>query len=74
VNPWQFTESFAIRSGSSKIVGTISGSGPKKDGPGCDGIGPVVLRYATTGGHKHKGKAEITTIQQGDFNETLLRL
>ena len=68
---WYFDESFTIKSGSSRISGTISGSG-KKGVASCPTFGPHVLHYATTSGHK--GKAQITIIQPSGFNETLLRL
>lgn len=71
--PWVFSESFTIKSGNTKISETISGSG-KKNGSYCSTFGPNVMRYATTSGRNHKGKAHITIIQQGDFSETLLGL
>lgn len=69
--PWSFDESFTIKSGKTKILGTISGSGHGGGFIRCHTLGNVLLHYATTGKHKHKGKVQITTIQQSDFSETL---
>jgi hypothetical protein len=69
--PWSFAESFTIKSGKTKIVGTISASGQGGGFIHCHTLGNILLHYATTSKPKHKGKVQITSIQQGDFNEAL---
>ena len=68
---WYFSESFAIRSGTSKISGTISGGGNRNGPVGCDKFGSARLRYTSNHG---SGDAQITIIQRGDFSETLHNL
>ena len=68
VQSWFFSESFAIRSGTSTITGTISGAGHRRRPFGCHTFGPARLQYMSNQG---SGAALIEIIQKGKFRETL---
>jgi hypothetical protein len=80
VAPFQsyFGESFAIYESSGKtITGTVGvhyhnadtiSSGERESSSGC---GFSARGYYRTTGHKHRRKAQIMAIQNGDFSETL---
>jgi hypothetical protein len=65
---WNLAEKFTIKSGASKIVGTIQGDGAGGSTtpglPTCTSFGPETLPYDS-------GSASINIIQEGKFNETL---
>ncbi|MFZ0030538.1 MAG: hypothetical protein WAK84_01525 [Candidatus Cybelea sp.] len=59
---WKFVERFTIKSGASPVSGTIRAGGV--GGGSCTSFGPEIVPYGS-------GKANIETIQQGTFSETL---
>jgi hypothetical protein len=65
---WSFSESFAIKSGTSTITGTISGGGQRGRPVGCHTFGPARLQYMSNHG---SGVALIKIIQKGKFREML---
>jgi hypothetical protein len=70
VQTWDFKEDFTITSGSSAITGHITGSG-LGDPFSCTAVSNLVLSYSTL---TASGKANVKSITQGDFRETLFGL
>jgi hypothetical protein len=68
---WSLDEKFTIRSGTSKVFGTIKGSGGEGWFPSCTVFGPEPYYYVQYTSNHGSGTVSIQSIEQGAFDESL---
>jgi hypothetical protein len=68
---WSFNEKFTIKSGVSKVLGTIKGTGGEGWFPTCTSFGPEPYYYVQYESKYGSGTVSIESIQNGVFDESL---
>jgi hypothetical protein len=68
---WSFNEKFTIKSGVSKVLGTIKGTGGEGWFPTCTSFGPEPYYYVQYESNYGSGTVSIESIQKGVFDESL---
>jgi hypothetical protein len=68
---WTLDETFTIKSGTSKVFGTVKGTGGEGWFPSCTVFGPEPYYYVQYTSNHGSGTVSIQSIEQGVFDESL---